>query len=644
MRGSGSFAVPDVQQDHYIGVAENRIHAASSAGAINATDSGSLGALNYSDPLAILGAAPMPNEPWWQRISPSTLYVLLSCAVAIFFLGHELSIAGHLGFPDDDAWTQQVFAKHFLNHVAFEFNPNERVASPESPFWIVFLSVGVGLFHDSILTAKLLGAIFLFLVGYYTYRTLKSATFERLSALIGGALVITSSALAWSELSGLESCLAAALVMGAIWWHTAMHRDGWLHATVTGAIFALAAFTRPEAALAFLAVVLYSFFSGSHRFRNVLCMLIAFGLIIAPIAITNYEVGGTLLPPSVFAEISDHSVGIASRILTSWASIWIAIRDLYFQDNPLWLLTIITACISRWRRSLVQHDAADHAFSLSVVVLLTVPYFFSLLTANTNFASHEVSFLVAVYELAGVLSVAVLVRRELFRTVTPKRALLYAAGVLLIAGLILTLAFQDYAAAALLLVLLAAFAYIAFDHAGVGLMKSERPHEVFEADRLKIEYKFDENVFTLSEPAVKVLRGVLMIAYAWNIARLPHAAREFAEHVAIENKAKIAIAHTVASLTPPQDAVAAYQIGAVGYFGERRVVDLSGELDTTRGTNAIAEYKPKHLVIFSDDDSAVVISALARNLISLEVRSNATDNRAALYRIVSWDKMRWTKP
>lgn len=621
-----------------------KVSASSGVGTIHASDSGSLGALNLNDPLAILGAAPMPDEPWWQRFSPSTLFVLISCAIAIFFLGHELSTAGKLGFPDDDAWTQQVFAKNFFHHLAFEFNANERVASPESPFWIVFLSVGVGLFHDPILTAKLLGAIFLFLTGYYTYRVLKSASFERLSALIGGALVITSSALAASELSGLETCLASALVLGGIWWHAAMRRDGWSHAAVTGAIFALAALTCPEATLIFFTVLLHSFFGGSHRFRNVLLMALAFALILAPIAITNYAVAGNALPPAVIASLSDNGGSIFTRLGTSLQSVWIAVRDLYAPEHPLWVMTIVLAAISRARRKLVHPDAIDHLFSLSLLVLVLFPYLDSVITGTHSFEGHEFGLLIAVYHLTGVLSLYVLVRRELFRIVTPKRMLIGLSVVLLIAGGIVALQLHEVTTFVLLCLLLPSFGYIALHYCDLSIRKREQPHEVMEADRLKVEFGSRESGGLLSEPATQVLCGALMIACAWNLARLPHAASDFARQVNSENTTEIAMAHAIASVTPPQDAVAATEIGAIGFFGERRIIDLSGELDTTRGAVAIVAFTPKHLATFGDIDSLTIRHGLSRGLLLLEVRSNPRDKRAALYRITSWDAVAWRQP
>ncbi|HWF44576.1 MAG TPA: hypothetical protein VG537_08035, partial [Candidatus Kapabacteria bacterium] len=57
----------------------------SSATVVHTSDVAAMQSLSYGDPLAILGAAPYPDAPWWKRFSPSTLFVLLSGAIAILF-------------------------------------------------------------------------------------------------------------------------------------------------------------------------------------------------------------------------------------------------------------------------------------------------------------------------------------------------------------------------------------------------------------------------------------------------------------------------------------------------------------------------------------------------------------------------------
>lgn len=564
-------------------------------------NAGDTGALSYSDPLAILGTAPFPDEPWWQRLSPSTIFVLLASAMAVFFIAHELinadtSIVGDaLGFPADQAWTQQVYARNFFHHIDFEFNAGERTASPAAPFWVVFLSISIGLFHDPLLAAKLLGAIFLFLTGYYSFRVLKSVGIEHGAALLGGALVMTSSALAWAELSGLETCLAAALIVGALWWLVSGEAKRWTHPAITGAIFALAALTRPEAALVFVVILIHSFFVRPHAIRNAAIMLALFVLIIAPIGITNFAIGGSALPPAFSASLANSSAlrllahgnlsDLAGRCVLSLGGIWFAILDLYLRENPVWIFTIVIALFSRWRRPLIRRDALDSLFSISALIVLLFPYLRALVTgSNDGFGNHEpgATFILPIYEIAGVLSLASIARRELFRNITPRKSFEFFPWMILLTGLAVGRAFLEWNILypGVLTGLLMIFSFLAYRHAGMRIFKPEMPHEVQEAERNEMTFHRDDAGLdsNLSEPAIKTLRGMLLMALAWNLAVLPGTAHIFANEVRSENTRDVRMARVIASKTQPTDMIATNAPGAIGYFSERRVLDLSGSV------------------------------------------------------------------
>src|SRR5581483_5652129 len=91
------------------------------------------------------------------------------------------------------------------------------------------------------------------------FRLLRTIGNDYGSSLLGGALIATAGRLAWAQLCGPESALSAALIVGALWWYVA-NPHGW-RSTVTGALFALATLTRPEAALIFALVVVHWYFS-----------------------------------------------------------------------------------------------------------------------------------------------------------------------------------------------------------------------------------------------------------------------------------------------------------------------------------------------------------------------------------------------
>jgi hypothetical protein len=53
-------------------------------------------------------------------------------------------------------------------------------------------------------------------------------------------------------------------------------------------------------------------------------------------------------------------------------------------------------------------------------------------------------------------------------------------------------------------------------------------------------------------------------------------ARAYAQDVAIIETEMVAAAHWISTQTPPESLVAAHDIGALGYFGEREILDLAG--------------------------------------------------------------------
>jgi hypothetical protein len=520
-----------------------------------ATEAAAMPSLGMSgEPISILGAAPWPDAPWWQRINPSTLFVLLSSGIAIFFLAHELAIAGKLGFPTAESWVRAAYARNYFHGIVFQYLPGTPASVPTSPFWIVVLSLAFSIFHDPIIAGKLLGTIFLFLTGYYCFRLLRVLELDYGSSLLGGVLMITASALAWSELSGLESTLSTALIMGAFWWH--FSHPGkvsmTLHFFVTGTILALGALTRPEIFLLYLIVATWLFFSNDpKRLRHVGMMKFGFVLIIAPVLITNYAVSGALVPTTFRSALGNDSIirlawhgnfgGMFAQLFVSLIGIWAMIRDVYLSTNPLWVLTIVLALWSRRRNKFHEHDATDSVFSLSVWILLVLPYLRALfLGVPDAFSDYGrlVHFISPIYTLAGVLSIRTIIRCELFRTISPKQMILGTAIALIVLGtayiLLLSPGNTSTITPSISCVLLVFFIVIllwaGMRQASIPLFKREQPNFVTEEERNKTEFAFHDDVHDpkLSAPMIAVLHAALVVLLAWNLATLPHAANDFA--------------------------------------------------------------------------------------------------------------------
>jgi len=523
-----------------------------------ATEAAAMPSLGMSgEPISILGSAPWPDAPWWQRINPSTLFVLLSSAIAIFFLAHELVIAGKLGFPTSGSWVRDAYARNFFHTLAFEYRAGQLSAVPTSPFWIVVLSLTLSIFHDPIIAGKLLGTIFLFLTGYYSFRLLRSLQLDYGTSLLAGVLMITSGALAWSELSGLESTLSTALITGALWWH--FSHPGkvsmTLHFFVTGTILALGALTRPEIFLVYLIVATWLFFSHDpKRLRHVGMMKFGFVLILLPVAITNFAVSGALVPTAFRDALGADSimrlgwhgniVGILSQLLFSFGGIWAATRDVYLSTNPVWVVSILLALWSRRRNEFHERDDADSVFSLTVWILLVLPYLRALfLGVPDAFGEYGrlIHFLSPIYTLAGVLSIRTIVRCELFRTVSPKQMILGMALLLILLGCSYFLIFATNSTSpitppiscALLVFFTGILLWAGMRHADLPFLKKEEATFVTEKERTKMEFSLhnEQHDPKLSLPMTAVLHAVLLVLLAWNLAMLPRVANDFATSV-----------------------------------------------------------------------------------------------------------------
>ncbi len=510
------------------------------------------------EPISILGAAQWPNVPWWQRINPSTLFVLLSSAIAIFFLAHELVIAGSLGFPTSESWVRAAYARNYFHGIVFQYLPGTPASVPTSPFWIVVLSLAFSIFHDPIIAGKLLGTIFLFLTGYYSFRLLRALQLDYGTSLLGGILMITSGALAWSELSGLESTLSTALILGGFWWHFSYPGkvSNRLHFFVTGAIFALGALTRPEIFLLYLIVATWLFFSNDpRRFSHVGMMKLGFLLIIAPVLITNFAVSGAVVPATFRGALGAESVvrfawhgnfsSIVSRLFFSLSGIWATLIDVYLSTNPLWAITILLALWSRRRNKFIERESADSLFSLCVWILLILPYLRALLLGvpdSFGDSTRLVHFLLPVYSLAGILSIRIIARSELFRLLSPKQMILGTAYSLLLLGCLYLLFMAKIAPSLitpsiqciLLIFFTSVLVWAGMRHAGIPMFQREQPNVVTEEQRLTAQFSFQDDGSQdpkLSGPAIAVLHAALLVLLAWNLAILPRAANDFARDV-----------------------------------------------------------------------------------------------------------------
>ncbi len=155
------------------------------------------------------------------------------------------------GYLTDDTFIHLQYARHLAGGLGLVFNPGERVYGCTSPLWVTLLADGMLLGLDGLRVAKWVGFLStLASVGLFLQLMRRTTLDPWLRAVATVVWAGHAWMIRWS-VSGMETPLAVALVLGGFVAFT--EGDMWGSRPVrTGALWSLAALTRPEAGLLLL--------------------------------------------------------------------------------------------------------------------------------------------------------------------------------------------------------------------------------------------------------------------------------------------------------------------------------------------------------------------------------------------------------
>ena len=242
----------------------------------------------------------------WQ---PQAWMVYLALAVLSAGLYVAFSRqAGGVGFPLDDAWIHQVYARSLGERGELAFAPGQPSAGSTAPLWTLLLALGFVLHADPLLWAYALGMLVLAVTAWLAHQTvLALRPRARLAPWAAGLLVLAEWRVVWSAASGMETLLLGALALVVLGGST---RPRW---ALLGLAAGLAVWVRPDGLL--LAALLPLRWLGpgdpndraSRRWRRFwLNLLVAAGLVLAYLGF-NWLVGGTVWPNTLYAKQAEYA-------------------------------------------------------------------------------------------------------------------------------------------------------------------------------------------------------------------------------------------------------------------------------------------------------------------------------------------------
>jgi hypothetical protein len=226
------------------------------------------------------------------------------------------------GFPLDDAWIHQTFARNLGLHGEWAFLPGVPSAGSTSPLWTAVLALGYLLRIDPYAWALSWGALLLALTAWIggLWVAARSPQLRRL-AWVAGALLVLEWHMVWASASGMETLAQACLVVLVFW---SLERR-WPPVLI-GLLVGIGVWIRPDALLLLLPV---GWVLGSEGQRDIpaagrKAMMAGIGLaiLLLPYLGFNLTLGGQAWPSTFYAKQAEYAAELsrplAIRLLEQW--------------------------------------------------------------------------------------------------------------------------------------------------------------------------------------------------------------------------------------------------------------------------------------------------------------------------------------
>ena len=254
------------------------------------------------------------DKPW--RIG---VWSLLAAGLA---LGTYLAVAGilgQIGFPLDDAWIHQAYARSLALRGEWAYWPGEVSAGSTSPLWTVLLIPGQWIPHGMFFWTFFLGWLGLAgsaWLGQMAYQHITQP--ETVKLPIMALLLALEWHLVWAAGSGMETILYVLLILAVFAELTRKNPRYWL----VGGLAGLTGWVRPDG-LTLLGPVLFTAVLSEGNRREMISRigqsLVGFLALFVPYLAFNYFLAGSIWPNTLYAKQAEYAImtqeGFVTRLL-----------------------------------------------------------------------------------------------------------------------------------------------------------------------------------------------------------------------------------------------------------------------------------------------------------------------------------------
>ena len=247
----------------------------------------------------------------WLAAAFSTL------ATAAIYLGAASQAAG-LGFPLDDAWIHQVYARNLAINAEWAFVPGSPSAGSTAPLWSGALSIAYFLDIDHLAWTYALGLGLLLISAAVGARWLAvRMPGGTRSAWLLALLFPLEWHLAWASLSGMETLAVGAIAI-VCFYGLESRRVG---IGAIGALIGLGVWLRPDALTLLIAPIGYLILSNEWRQpKPWLYLTVGVAVLVVPYLAFQRGLSGEWWPNTFFAKQAEYAALQELPLLTRLAA------------------------------------------------------------------------------------------------------------------------------------------------------------------------------------------------------------------------------------------------------------------------------------------------------------------------------------
>ncbi|MGC8838555.1 MAG: hypothetical protein ACP5UM_09075, partial [Anaerolineae bacterium] len=277
---------------------------------------------------------------WGDRARGIALVALGLGAAGLYLLW--AGTQGGLGFPLDDAWIHQTYARNLAHTGRWTYTGGRLSAGSTSPLWTLLLVPGHWAGVDPRAWAYALGVALLLGSGWLAWRVGRALGLPEGAAWGLGVLVVTEWHMVWAALSGMETILFAFLSLALFREYLrAAESPHWAvrQAGALGFLAGLLVLTRPDGVLLAAWLALDGALRPARREQIPRLLTLAAAALggallpLAPYLFTNWVASGTPWPNTFYAKQAEYQEVVRAfplgvRLLRLAATPWVGAQVL----------------------------------------------------------------------------------------------------------------------------------------------------------------------------------------------------------------------------------------------------------------------------------------------------------------------------